>query len=433
MNVTLDRVYDFLHGVSNHDIIMYHWYPHGSKKLDDLKMYLPEGKTPSWYKLNRSPAMICHDQEPLHYDFYTPSSLRDYFFNSGKGRYLDYNSPLMDLMVANHLKGISFFNGHDQFILCHSEKNSKDLQQYQDNGFVGVYYWSHGIIARDWYRFAEHDARLQKANYSKMFLANNRAWSGTREYRLKFAELLVDRNLSMDVLMRFSEFDNGQHYQDHLFCNQHLKICRSDLQNHFEQNNHNANSSADYSAEDYQQCRIEVVLETMFDDTRIHLTEKILRPIACGKPFMLASTPHSLKYLRDYGFETFSPWINETYDIIEDSADRLEAIVAEMSRLKNLSESELAETQAAINAIAQRNKDLFFSQQWFDSVVNEYKSNLDSAIDQVANGPRGKNWRALGEIIHTIPMLQKYYNNEWPGVRTKQEMDEYLSWINFNK
>jgi hypothetical protein len=48
------------------------------------------------------------------------------------------------------------------------------------------------------------------------------------------------------------------------------------------------------------------VAETVFD-TRIHLTEKTLRPIACGHPFILAAGPGSLKYLQTYGFRTFSP------------------------------------------------------------------------------------------------------------------------------
>jgi hypothetical protein len=48
------------------------------------------------------------------------------------------------------------------------------------------------------------------------------------------------------------------------------------------------------------------------------LTEKALRPIACGQPFILAATPGSLQYLRSYGFKTFSGYIDETYDTIQE-------------------------------------------------------------------------------------------------------------------
>jgi hypothetical protein len=86
---------------------------------------------------------------------------------------------------------------YDQVLLCHSEKNSLDLELYKQNGFVGVYYWSHALIARDWYRFASMDLKLIP-NFDSIdydFLIYNRAWSGTREYRLTLAEILADNNL----------------------------------------------------------------------------------------------------------------------------------------------------------------------------------------------------------------------------------------------
>ena len=56
-----------------------------------------------------------------------------------------------------------------------------------------MYYWSHAIIALDWFRFAEHIK--QKKQVKKTFLIYNRAWGGTREYRLRFADLLITLNL----------------------------------------------------------------------------------------------------------------------------------------------------------------------------------------------------------------------------------------------
>jgi hypothetical protein len=69
------------------------------------------------------------------------------------------------------------------------------------------------------------------------------------------------------------------------------------------------------------------VLETLFDDHRWHLTEKSLRPIACGKPFVLMATPGSLQYLRQYGFKTFDGLIDETYDSIQNPKQRLQAVL----------------------------------------------------------------------------------------------------------
>lgn len=58
----------------------------------------------------------------------------------------------------------------------------------------------------------------------------------------------------------------------------------------------------------------------------IFLTEKTYRAIACRHPFILATRPYTLKALRDMGYETFSPFIDESYDNIQDDYDRLDRI-----------------------------------------------------------------------------------------------------------
>ena len=42
---------------------------------------------------------------------------------------------------------------------------------------------------------------------------------------------------------------------------------------------------------------------------------------------MLAATPGSLQYLKQYGFETFHGLIDESYDTILDPRERLKTIV----------------------------------------------------------------------------------------------------------
>jgi hypothetical protein len=220
---------------------------------------------------------------------------------------------------------------YEQAILLHSEKNSVDLEQYSQNNFLPVYYWCHAIIARDWYRFAEIDTRLTtQSQVCKKFLIYNRAWGNTREYRLKFIELLVKHGLheqSKISISRRSEGDQGYHYRDHKFKNINFALKDSTVLDLFEDNHSDSNESAQYNHDDFNSTAISVVLETIFDDSRIHLTEKILRPIACGHPFVLAAGPHSLEYLRSYGFRTFAPWIDESYDQETNSLLRLEKII----------------------------------------------------------------------------------------------------------
>jgi hypothetical protein len=132
------------------------------------------------------------------------------------------------------------------------------------------------------------------------------------------------------------------------------------------------------------------VLETVFDDQRIHLTEKIFRPIACGHPFILAAGPGSLEYLRSYGFKTFDPWIDESYDKEINSYLRLKKIIQSMIKLIDLNNSEYS----AVKDIAEFNRRHFFSDAFQQQITNELKSNLNTAFEKQKR-PRGKIWRSI--------------------------------------
>jgi len=67
---------------------------------------------------------------------------------------------------------------------------------------------------------------------------------------------------------------------------------------------------------------ISVVAETL-DDNRIFFpTEKIGKALLSNKPFIVLSGKHYLKNLRNIGFKTFHPIIDESYDEIDDLVER---------------------------------------------------------------------------------------------------------------
>jgi hypothetical protein len=142
-----------------------------------------------------------------------------------------------------------------------------------------------------------------------------------------------------------------------------------------------SDSSAEYNRDDYNSTGISVVLETVVDE-RIHLTEKILRPIACGHPFILAAGPGSLALLRSYGFQTFTGYINESYDDITDSSKRLAAICQEMKRIQRLSKEKQQELLKICYEVAKYNRKHFFSANFLDRVTNELKCNVTDAFDR---------------------------------------------------
>lgn len=151
-------------------------------------------------------------------------------------------------------------------------------------------------------------------------------------------------------------------------------------------------ASADYCGDDYASTEFEVVLETLFDDDRLQLTEKILRPIAVGQPFLLVATHGSLEYLRSYGFKTFDGIIDESYDAIEDPLARLSAVVAVMKEISCWHGNDKNKKMAAINQIVQYNRQHFFSKDFTHQVVDELRINLSGALDMVETTNTGKRF-----------------------------------------
>ena len=84
-------------------------------------------------------------------------------------------------------------------------------------------------------------------------------------------------------------------------------------------------------------------------------TEKTWKPIMNLHPFILVANKHSLKHLRNYGFKTFSPFIDESYDDIDDVEGRIIAIQNEVDRLCKLPIKQLHDWYWSIEDILKHN------------------------------------------------------------------------------
>lgn len=409
MSVPLDRLYHYLADCVNHDLIIYRWTPHGSRNLEHLTNLIDY----SFEKSVLGVPVICHDQEPLDYELHSIEDFEKMYDPPDHVGYLHFRR-LTDLK-----------NVYDRAILLHSEQGGTEIEKFQQNRFITVYYWSHAVIAQDWFRYAKHDPVLEHhgCNFNQDFLIYNRAWGGTREYRLLFAQLLVDNNLVSRSLTSFAAIDNGQNYQTHVFANPELTITRKDLHKHLQPNTHDAAASADYCNHDYAQTGIEVVLETLFDDARWHLTEKTLRPIACGKPFMLAATPGSLQYLRNQGFQTFGDFIDESYDQITHAPTRLRAIIQEMKRISELDPNAKHQLYQQMHAIAEKNKHHFFT-HLHQQVMSEYVENMSRAVAEA-------NQYRHGEVCaeHTVLWLNNRQQQNQYTAQERSVIIAELAWV----
>lgn len=86
----------------------------------------------------------------------------------------------------------------------------------------------------------------------------------------------------------------------------------------------------------------EIVTETwLTNNDCIYFTEKTLRAILRMQIFIIIGTPYTIKQLKKLGFKSFSPYINELYDEIEDPILRLRAIFAEIERIEMMGKLKL--------------------------------------------------------------------------------------------
>ena len=305
-------------------------------------------------------------------------------------------------------------NKYEKMCLIHSEQRSKNVTCYQNNRCIPIYYWSHAVIARDWFRYAEHVQ--QKKQVNKTFLIYSRAWSGTREYRLRFTELLIELNLQdhCKITVNSIEPELGIHYNEHQFENPIWRP-QTVLEDYFPNTSAHSGYSADFDLVDYEATDIEVVLETLFDDDRLHLTEKSLRPLACEQPFILAGTQGSLEYLRSYGFKTFGKVWDECYDLIEDPHKRLIAIANLMKQIANWAPQVRERKMQQAQAIANYNKQHFFSQKFFNLVVEELKTNLETGIKEMHSSADFQEFINRWEHRLTFKEIREFLKNSIPG------------------
>jgi len=415
MTIPLDRLYHYIESVAQDvtDVIIYQFYPHGSKNLENLQSL----QYYDWVGHQIQPHIICHDQEPLNFNFY----------------HNHHNHPVHDkdpliLLTKKYncyqTRNIGFPGIFDQEILLHSEKQSPEVVKYQSIGFIPVYYWSHAIISQDWFRFAQH--MKQRKNVKKTFLIYNRAWSGTREYRLKFIDFLIDNNIQNFCLTSLNSIEPElhKHYNEHVFEKSIWKPVNQ-LENFLKPNTAPSWSSADFDIEDYQSTDIEVVLETLFDDPRIHLTEKILRPIACGQPFILAATAGSLNYLREYGFKTYESVWNEDYDSIEDPYTRLLKIAELMKEIINWSNSLKEKKLQEARAIARYNKQHFFSKKFHTVIKTELAQNLKKALTELISTNTSSKFIEHRKTIAKFPEIKKIITGQVPNPYLKLFPDDH--------
>lgn len=105
----------------------------------------------------------------------------------------------------------------------------------------------------------------------------------------------------------------------------------------------------------YNDYFIEIVAETDTLTTN-WITEKTVKNLYIGKPFIVMGGAGILAKIRSFGFQTFSPWIDESYDNIINNYQRLEAIKREIDRIADKTPEEIQEIHQQLFPIFEHNR-----------------------------------------------------------------------------
>lgn len=295
--------------------------------------------------------------------------------------------------VVGHALGFRWFKALR--ILANSEHSQQKQQLLKDNQASDWYYFYHGFAALDWFR----DAQYLNDNYNiqHAYLSLNHLITGDRAYRMALTAKLSE--LKILHLGKVSFYSTPQQYKqelehsttklstlDRLLLNKHAEKLSAGLT--VDGGVGSGNFSAQFGHFDYklfQSCFLHVINETVFYYSKLHLTEKIFKPIVSRRPFVLVAAPGNLAYLRSYGFRTFEPWIDESYDNETNNNRRLHMIAQQIERIARLSKEERSTMHHEMQEVLQHNYNHFFG-EFRNIITKELVDNFEKCVRLHNNG-----------------------------------------------
>jgi hypothetical protein len=311
-----------------------------------------------------------------------------------KGRVFFFDQEPLIQSLDNELWNYVF---QEPTIFANSELDSTDKNYLKQNypNFVNWYYFSHGLLTKEWFgsqcmiNGSDWPFSFETWDADKIFTFDCNLVTGNRQYRLKFLQEFQKRNL---LKHSYYSFNAQQDWITDLKNYDYFSLLKepnllfpaeSVSHDNFGKLLHHRVTADDIPlstiipVETYFKSYSVLVLETIFTENKKHLTEKVFKPIAGNKPFILAGGYQNLQYLRQYGFETFGNLWNESYDEIVDPTERIHAIVDLIDNLCHLPDSQKKDIMFAAHEISLKN--------WF-KFWQGYSSRLckNEALDNLA-------------------------------------------------
>ena len=131
--------------------------------------------------------------------------------------------------------------------------------------------------------------------------------------------------------------------------------------------NYALNLNGEYS----QNFPVNVISETLFFSAATFASEKVWKPMLMGQIFLVMAAPFYLQSLRELGFKTFAPYVNEEYDLCMNPMERATALVRSLRDITKLSEEDFGILLANCAPILEYNKQLLTNRNSMDHLVSD--------------------------------------------------------------
>jgi hypothetical protein len=255
-----------------------------------------------------------------------------------------------------------------------------------------VLFWANSVMndVHHQRRYLLNDTYLEQQyqyriyNHKRVYLNLNRRW---RDHRISMTAMLYEKNLISMGYVSLNKADDGytiEKYNYPALLNEHENDIESYsiLENQQKNMHFFTNLSVDKSTLIENEARLSDSIEQYYWDSVINLTsetnfytslkhihtsgrpaneptrffsEKVFKPILYIQPFILISVPKSLELLRELGFKTFHPYIDESYDDEWNDSLRMKKILREVEKLCSYSPEQIHEFLLSVKDICIHN------------------------------------------------------------------------------
>lgn len=179
------------------------------------------------------------------------------------------------------------------------------------------------------------------------------------EPHTRFNNLMIFKNHQKEIYINNNDFFKNSFYE-HTLCS----LTDNKLLSDFD------------SFSFVNQSFLYLITETVAEYPYPYFSEKTWKAMIYKMPFMIVGAKNSLKQLREFGFKTFEDFWDESYDKLDNAADRIDLIVKNLDELSKLSQQNIDNLHKKMLPLLEHNQK--FMEQFYYDQFNSVKKQLEN-------------------------------------------------------